>query len=62
MIFITKCMEISLELYKSTLQMEILRISFSCILIVAIMKLVSISEIKTFRVGNPPLVNSPHIF
>ena len=50
MIFITKCMEISLELYKSALQLAILQISFSCILIVAIIKLVSLGEIKTFKV------------
>ena len=73
MIFTTKCMKNSLELYKSALQLAILHISFSCILKVVIIKLVSVSETKISRcekitriphmqIGNPLLVNYPHIF
>ena len=60
MIFTTKCMKNSLELYKSALQMAILHISFSCILIVVIIKLVSISEIKTSR--GEKITRIPHIY
>ena len=74
MIFITKCIKISLELYKFALQLAILHISFTCILILAIIKLVFLVKLRLSRssrlrkyqtyitIGNPLLVDSPYIF